>query len=143
MTNRHFAYEITIREHHLDTFGHVNNAVYLELFEEARWEYITLNGYGLKEIQKSGIGPTILEIQLRFLKEIRLRQKIIIDTHLLSYQRKIAKLEQTIKNEQNEICCKAQVTFGLFDTKLRKLISPTPEWMLALGGPGATTEKPD
>jgi len=28
-------YEILIKEHHLDSFGHVNNAVYLELFEEA------------------------------------------------------------------------------------------------------------
>lgn len=51
-----FYYELTIKEHHLDTFGHVNNAVYLELFEEARWEFISENGYGLKKIQNEKKG---------------------------------------------------------------------------------------
>lgn len=30
-------YPVVIREHHLDTFGHVNNAAYLDILEEARW----------------------------------------------------------------------------------------------------------
>ena len=34
-----FSYKVKIRESHLDTLGHVNNAVYLVLFEEARWAY--------------------------------------------------------------------------------------------------------
>ncbi len=46
-----FVYDTQIKEHHLDSFGHVNNATYLSLYEEARWESITENGYGLKEVQ--------------------------------------------------------------------------------------------
>ncbi len=38
-------YPVTIRETHIDSLGHVNNAVYLTLFEEARWEWITAGGY--------------------------------------------------------------------------------------------------
>ena len=34
-------YALVIREQHLDTFGHVNNAKYLEILEEARWDLIT------------------------------------------------------------------------------------------------------
>ncbi len=30
-------YHLLILEKHLDTFGHVNNASYLEILEEARW----------------------------------------------------------------------------------------------------------
>ena len=47
-----FIYPVQIRERHLDTFGHVNNAKYLELYEEARWEIINSRGYDLKQIQK-------------------------------------------------------------------------------------------
>ena len=43
-------YELLIHEAHLDTFGHVNNAKYLEVLEEARWDFITRNGYGLDEV---------------------------------------------------------------------------------------------
>ena len=39
-------YPMTILEHHLDTFGHVNNAMYLQLFETARWQWITDGGDG-------------------------------------------------------------------------------------------------
>ena len=36
-----FIYHTQIKEKDLDTLGHVNNAKYLELFEEARWDFIT------------------------------------------------------------------------------------------------------
>ena len=47
-----FTYPVTIKEVYLDTFGHMNNAMYLTLFEEARWEFITQRGFGLKTITK-------------------------------------------------------------------------------------------
>jgi thioesterase III len=37
MAERIFEQAILIREEHLDTFGHVNNARYLEIFGQARW----------------------------------------------------------------------------------------------------------
>jgi thioesterase-3 len=30
---------MTVRGYHLDLFGHVNNARYLEFLEEARWDW--------------------------------------------------------------------------------------------------------
>ena len=56
-------YDLVIHERHLDTFGHVNNATYLDLLEEARWDLITRNGFGLDEIKRLQLGPTILEIR--------------------------------------------------------------------------------
>ena len=125
-------YEVLIRESHLDTFGHVNNATYLSLFEEARWEWLSAKGYGFDFIQQTGLGPVILEIQLRFQKELRLRQKIQIESQLLNYQGKIGKLKQTMWNENRDSCCVAELVFGLFDTRQRKLVAPTPEWLSAV-----------
>jgi len=67
-----------IKEHHLDTFGHVNNATYLQLFEQARWDIITEHGYSLEEIHKMKQGPVVLEVNVKFLKELRNRENITI-----------------------------------------------------------------
>jgi thioesterase-3 len=137
-----FRYSLLIKEQHLDTFGHVNNAMYLVILEEARWDLITTRGYGLKTIQKTGMGPVILEYNMKFMKELKLRQTIQIETELVSYEDKIAVLKQTILNEKNEICFEGRMTFGLFDTRERKLVLPTPEWLHAIGlitTPEATT----
>ena len=128
-----FRYPMMIKEQHLDTFGHVNNATYLVILEEARWDLITSRGYGLRTIQKSGMGPVVLEYNMKFMKELKLRQNIVIETELVSYEDKIAVLKQTIFNDKEEICFEGKMTFGLFDTKERKLILPTPEWLHAVG----------
>ncbi|MBN9288011.1 MAG: acyl-CoA thioesterase [Gammaproteobacteria bacterium] len=127
-----FSYPLIIKETHLDTFGHVNNATYLTLLEEARWELITHNGYGIKKIQETGLGPTILEIKLTFLKELRLREKVNIETQMISYEGKIGKLVQKITRD-GEVCCIAEFVIALFSTRERKLVLPTPEWLVAVG----------
>ncbi len=128
-----FDYPLTILEGHLDTFGHVNNAVYLEILEEARWDLITRNGYGLEKIKQTGMGPTLLEVQLRFLRELKLRQKVVIHTQMISYEGKVSVFRQWIVNETGETCCDATLKIALFDVRLRKLVAPTPEWLGAVG----------
>lgn len=128
-----FHYSILIREHHLDTFGHVNNATYLQILEEARWEFISSRGFGLKAIQQTGLGPTILECNIKFLQEITLRQKIVIESETLTYEKKIGTLRQDIFGEDKKLCCQATMTFGLFDLRERKLVLPTTEWLYAVG----------
>lgn len=133
-----FEFPLVIREHYLDTFGHVNNAAYLEIFEEARWDIISQNGYGLDKIKESGKGPVILELHLLFTRELRLRAQVSVRTQLESYVGKVAVLKQWIVDEKGQTCCEAQFKVGLFDTLARKLILPTPEWIRALGA-GPTT----
>lgn len=133
MTNLSFFYPVLIKEQHLDAFGHMNNAAYLTLFEEARWDIVTKNNFGMEKILQQGLGPTILEIKLRFLKELRLRQEIVIHTQLISYQKKIGRLLQKMLRGEEE-CCIAEFTIGLFSLKERKMVSPTPEWLQAVGG---------
>lgn len=127
-----YSYPLLIKEHHLDTFGHVNNATYLAIFEEARWEFVTNNGYGLQKMMDTGLAPTILEVKLRFLKEVRLRDEIIIQTQLLSYKGKIGVILQQMMRGA-EVCCNAEFTIGLFDLKERKMVLPTSEWLAAIG----------
>ena len=123
-------YAVLIIERHLDTFGHVNNATYLDLFEAARWEWITGNGFGLERIRELQQGPTVLEVTLRFN-----RQTIGIRTWLESYRGKVCTDLHEMRDEAGELCCEGHFLCGLFDLKARRLIAPTPEWLAAVGAP--------
>jgi YbgC/YbaW family acyl-CoA thioester hydrolase len=133
MSDNSFIHEVIIRESHLDSFGHVNNAAYLVLFEEARWEFITRNGYGLKEVQELQKGPVILDLSMRFKKEIKLREKIRITVGVANLEKKITKLQQEMLKEDGSVAAEINLTFGLFDLQTRRLIDPTPEWKKGLG----------
>lgn len=133
-------FRVMIHEQHLDTLGHVNNATYLQLFEEARWDLITGNGYGLGEIMRRQVGPVILEAALKFQRELRNRQTIVIKSWTDSYVGKIARFTQHMVDEQGAVCCEGLFVFGLFDLKARRLMEPTADWLRAVGIPA--TEMP-
>ena len=61
----------TVKSKHCDLYGHVNNASYLTLFEEARWDLVAANGYTLETVKETGKGPVILEANIKYLKEVR------------------------------------------------------------------------
>lgn len=126
-------YKLTILEHHLDSFGHVNNATYLEIFEEARWDLITSNGFGFNEIQKTQIGPVILEVNLKFLRELKNRDSIQVTTELVGHTATVGKLQQKILFSDGRLAAEALFSFALFDLKNRKIIAPTAEWKKAIG----------
>lgn len=121
-----------IRETQVDLLGHLNNAVYLELFEQARWDMIQAGGYGFDKIIATQKGPVILEIKLKFIKEVRSREEITIQTKLESYSGKVGLLKQTMFKDGNILAAEMDVTFGFFDMKTRRLIDPTPEWLESL-----------
>lgn len=125
-------YPALIKETNLDVFGHMNNAAYLVLFEDARWDLITRNGYGLHKIQETGLGPVILEMTVRYSKELRLRDEIIIESSMIQYEKKTGTMSQKMVRG-TDVCCTAEFIVGLFDLKSRKLVSPTPDWLKALG----------
>jgi acyl-CoA thioester hydrolase len=135
MSNRVFEQTIVIREAQLDTFGHVNNARYLEIFEQARWDLITENGFGLDYVRSSGTGPVILEVNLRFLREITNRQQLVVRSSLDSYEGKIGKMTQLLLDEAGEVFCEGKFVFAQWDTRARKIIAPTAEWRRAIGMP--------
>lgn len=125
-------YPLIIKEINLDLYRHVNNATYLTLLEDARWDFINSHGYGFAKILETGLGPVVLEITIRYLKELRLRDEIVIETKMVSYEKKIGKMRQEMVRG-GDICCTADITFGLFDLNERKLILPTPEWLKGIG----------
>lgn len=128
-----FLYPITIKEHHLDSYGHVNNATYLQILEEARWEFITENGYGYEKVHQLKKGPVILDVHLRFLKELNLRQTVTIESQVQGEKARIMSIKQWIKDDTGKVYSEAEFKVAFFDMKERKMIQPTQEWLDAVG----------
>jgi thioesterase III len=126
-------YGVQILEQHLDTFGHVNNATYLVLLEQARWDWITAGGYGLAEVQSLGQGPTILECTLHFLRELRLRERVTIKSWIATYTGKVASVHQHMISERGHTACEAVFKMALFDLEKRRLVAPTERWLATFG----------
>jgi len=127
-------YEVLITEKHLDTFGHVNNAVYLELYEEARWDLITSGGWGMDRIQRDKIGPVITSLKIDFKRELKNRETVVIETVFGGFRNsKISFLEQKMIKSDGQVANTMTMEAGLFDLKQRRLVDPSDEWMAALG----------
>jgi len=124
---------ILISEAHLDSFGHMNNARYFEILEQARWDLITERGFGIDTIRRTSTGPVVLEVHLRFRHELPPRERVVIRSQLASYEGKVGTIRQELIKPDGTVAAEALFTFGLFDMKRRKLIEPTPAWAYAVG----------
>ena len=129
MSLKQFEYHFKVLESHLDSFGHMNHATYLQIFEQARWEFITKAGWGLERIQKEQIGPTILEIKVQYKRELRLRHDVSILSKVNPYKGKLTTIEQQMINDKGEVCASIELLIGVFDMQKRRLIQPPEDWL--------------
>lgn len=131
-----FEYSYQVSEQDLDSFGHMNNAHYLRLMEQARWDFITKNGYGHKRMNETQKGPVLLEVHLRFRRELKLSEHITIFSQAQEVKGKIMHLKQWIVKKvsgEQVIAAEAMFTVGFFHFTTRKLLVPDAEWLLACG----------
>ncbi|MFC1809297.1 acyl-CoA thioesterase [Candidatus Omnitrophota bacterium] len=57
-----------VRNHDIDAYGHVNNAAYLRIIEDAMVDYMEDLGVHLLELGKEGISVYMSEISLKYLR---------------------------------------------------------------------------
>ncbi|MBF0205310.1 MAG: acyl-CoA thioesterase [Oligoflexia bacterium] len=133
-----FRYDLQILERHLDTLGHVNNATYLQILEEARWDFITCRGFGLNVVQERGLAPIILELQVKYRREVRNRQLIWVESQCHHHEDGKIRIyvEQKIFGEAHgpgRPTTEASFVMGTIDLQRRKIVIPPPEFMQAMG----------
>jgi thioesterase-3 len=73
--------EITIRNYHIDHFGHVNHARYVEVLEEARWRYLEENNL-LNSLHRIQAFHVVAEIEIKYLHGARIGDTLIIETRI-------------------------------------------------------------
>ena len=94
---KHVTCSLTVRGYELDSFGHVNNAVYLNYSETALWNFFKTSGL-LSAITGEGLFPVVLESTQRYIHELRIMDEVRIDTEL-SCTSGIVRYKHTMTNE--------------------------------------------
>ena len=117
--------EITVRSTHIDVMGHVNNAKYVEFLEWGRCDEIEKHGVDLWGMVKNGLGFAVVNLNIDYRKEAFAGDILCIETVFRKIRnRKIGFIDQVItKKGSDEIVCKAEVTFLIFDIEKHKSIT--------------------
>ncbi len=76
-----FETTITVRGYELDSYGHVNHSVYLNYFEQARWELIRKAGL-FDQLEKAGLKLVVVKAEVRYVRELRLFDELIVQTRV-------------------------------------------------------------
>lgn len=77
---RTFAWETRVRSYELDSFGHVNHAVHLNWFEQARFEALEAGGFPPSRLAEEGWGVHVVRVEVDYRREARLGDPIRIVT---------------------------------------------------------------
>jgi thioesterase-3 len=74
--------KIRIRNYHIDNFGHVNHARFVELLEEARWRYLEDNDL-LHAIHRFEAMHVVREIKVQYRQPATIGNVLQIDTQII------------------------------------------------------------
>jgi acyl-CoA thioester hydrolase len=74
---------IRARSYELDSFAHVNHAVYLNYFEHARFAALADGGFPPSRLAERGEGVHVVRVEVDFRREIRLGEEVEVRTRAL------------------------------------------------------------
>lgn len=107
--------DIKIRGYHIDVFGHVNNARYLEFLEEARWAAFE-ETVDLQFLAQKGYAFTVVNININYRKPAVMNETLRIETQIQRLGNRSGVIHQAVKlNGSDTVVADADVTFVLFD----------------------------
>lgn len=118
---------INVRGYHIDLYGHVNNARYLEFLEEARWELLDKT-VDRDKWHRQGIGLSVVNININYRRPAGMGDRLEIKTTLERIGRKSVVLKQVItKTGDRRLVAEALVTFVIVDMKTLQAIPVSDE----------------
>jgi len=119
---------IKIRGYHEDRFGHVNNARYLELLEEARWAHLEARGVGSDFLTAHRVFPVVVRITIAYRRPASTGDELSIATWVAGGgRRKIVLGQQARFTSSDEICVEAEVTVVFLDEETGRPITLSEE----------------
>ncbi|WP_030940544.1 acyl-CoA thioesterase [Streptomyces sp. NRRL S-646] len=120
-----FSVPVTVRGYETDVLGHLNQAVYLNYAEHARWSLLHAAGVTQAKLVAKGVGPAALETTLRFRRELVAGDEVEVTCAFEWGGGKTFHIEQTIRKADGTVAAEVTAVVGLMDLKQRRLV-PNP-----------------
>jgi thioesterase III len=110
-----FSTDIKIRGFHIDVFGHMNNARYLELMEDARWQYIDATNFQ-EYLTKNNWGFAVVNINISYKKPAHNGDILTFTQTIKRMGNSSMTIDQIMtKKNTGELVASAEVTFVVLD----------------------------
>ena len=128
-TDTPFSTQVTVRISDLDPNGHVRGPAYLDLADQARWEWVQAAGIPLDDLQAAGIGPVNLETTVRFLHELRTPGPLDVTVVPHWGQGRTSRLTQELRRPDGTVVATVESLGGILDLHERRLLpDPRSQW---------------
>ncbi|QQO11321.1 acyl-CoA thioesterase [Breznakiella homolactica] len=126
---------LTVRTYECDSYGHVNNANYLNYLEYGRYELLRAVGFKYPEMIASGYGVYVARIEIDYKKAAVTDDELLIRSWPIKKGAVSGVIQQRILRG-DDIIAEAKVTWAFVDSRGMPIKIP-PEWDL----PGLKPDK--
>lgn len=117
-----YSYPIEVRGYELDSFGHVNNAIYLNYYEQARW--VIMQEIGMLAYFKETEGfLVVVKAEIKYIRELNLLDKALVNTYYYTAGFFVI-FKQEIRNDRDEKVNEATIKCVLVDKNKQALDLP-------------------
>ncbi|MGX1134158.1 acyl-CoA thioester hydrolase [Streptomyces glaucescens] len=122
MVSTPFSVPVTVRGYETDTQGHLNQAVYLNYAEHARWSLLQAAGIRQATLQAKGVGPVALETTIRYLRELLAGDEVEVTCAFEWGEGKTFRIRQNVVKADGTVAAEIEAVGGLLDLKERRLL---------------------
>lgn len=91
---------LSVRSYECDTYGHVNNAVYLQYLEYARMEFLKAIGFDYGAFRKAGLGLVVARVCITYKQPAFYGDQLIIVTKPIRFRGAFGVFQQEVFREQ-------------------------------------------
>ncbi|MGW0818682.1 acyl-CoA thioesterase [Streptomyces viridiviolaceus] len=118
-----FSVPVTVRGYETDVQGHLNQAVYLNYAEHARWSLLQAAGIRQADLVTRGVGPVVLETTIRYRRELLAGDEVEVTCAFEWGQGKTFRIRQTVRKADGTVAAEIEAVGGLLDLRARKLVA--------------------
>ena len=103
--------KLVVRSYECDSYGHVNNAVYLNYLEYGRMEYLHAINFDYKGIIAAGYYLYVTHVDIYYKASAFLDDELFIEVYPTKMKAVSGTFHQTIRKADGTICAEADVTW--------------------------------
>lgn len=118
-----FSVPVTVRGYETDVQGHLNQSVYINYAEHARWSLLKAAGISQSGLIGKGVGPVALETTIRYRRELVAGDEVEVTCGFDWGGGKTFRIQQTIRKTDGTVAAEITAVGGLMDLKERRLIA--------------------
>ena len=121
---------LRVRSYELDSFGHVNHAVFLNYLEQARFEALEAGGFPPSLINARGWGVHVVRVEVDYRSEAVLGDPLVVRTRVEALKSSSMILRQVVRKEseagEGELVAEGRVVLVWVGSDRRPMRIPDP-----------------